>query len=286
MDTATVVEQQRRIWDQHSAGWGRWDDLVSRMLGPITDTMLRLLEPDHGGHHLDVACGTGEPGIDIAASRGGRVALADLSSGMLDQARRKAADRGIVNIEFHVSAVDELPFPDDSFDTVTCRLGMMFFPDPVAAAAELRRVLRPSGRICAAVWSDPEGNPWATVPMEAIASEIDLRRPPADAPGLFRFATPGTLAGVFERAGYDDVREMQTEERGEIESAEQFWTYTKDVAGPIVAALDGLDAETEARITERVMAGMERYRDGARVVLPMQVRFAVRHGARLTARSS
>lgn len=275
MDAESIRTQQRRSWDDHSEGWGKWDEVVSGMLAPIGDLMLRLLDPPPGGDHLDLACGTGEPGLVVAAEQGGKVTLTDISAGMVRQAERKAAARGLDNVRFQVCSADELPFPDGSFDSATCRLGLMFMPDPVAAAAEIKRVLRPGGRVCAAVWAEPEGNPWATIPMQAIAAEVDLPAPEPDGPGMFRFSTPGAAAQIFERAGFGDVREMQLDDVGVVATPDVYWEFTRDVAGPIVAALADVDEATRARVEADVMRRVETYRSDGRLALPIRARCAV-----------
>src|SRR5204863_8586318 len=129
-----------------------------------------------------------------------------------------AARRGIRNIETRQCDAGELPFADATFDAVTARFGFMFFPDVLGAAREFARVARPGARVTTAVWGVPEKNPWATTIMGTIASYVDLPTPPAGAPGLFRCAAPGYMAGVFREAGLGSVTEadVQIPERIEV----------------------------------------------------------------------
>jgi ubiquinone/menaquinone biosynthesis C-methylase UbiE len=184
-----VREQQRQTWDRFSPGWMKWDALVMGMLAPVGAEMIRALAPRDGSEHLDVASGTGEPGLSIAALvPRGRVVLTDLSGGMLAVASANASALGLTNAETRQCGADDLPFGDASLDTISCRFGFMFFPDIAGAVTELLRVLRPGGRISAAVWAGPPGNPWATIPLAAISAEVDMPAPPPEAPGLFRCA--------------------------------------------------------------------------------------------------
>ena len=194
------------------------------------------------GEHLEVAAGTGEPGLTIAARmQGGRVVLTDLSAGMLAAAAAHAKTRGLTNVEIRESGVDDLSFADASFDTVGCRFGLMFFPDIPAAVREMLRVLRPGGRLSVAVWADPPGNPWATIPMAAIAAEVEMPPPDPDAPGLFRCAVPGTIAAVFEAEAFRDVSEHDVEGRLEPANFEEYWEYITEIAAPVVAGLTRAD---------------------------------------------
>jgi ubiquinone/menaquinone biosynthesis C-methylase UbiE len=158
-------------------------------LKPLGDEIIRLIKPKGTDFVLDVASGTGEPGLTIATKlRGGIVVITDLAEGMLEVARGNAARRGIKNLEFTACDVSELPFPDSSFDTISCRLGFMFFPDMLLAAKEMVRVLKPGGRIAAAVWNVPEKNFWATAVLNIVKNNILLPPPLPGAPGLFRWS--------------------------------------------------------------------------------------------------
>ena len=134
--------------------------------------MIDRLEIAQQQQHLDIAAGTGEPGLSVATcAPKGHVVLTDLSVEMLDIAARRAIAQGILNFETRVCSADNLPFDDATFDSVSVRFGYMFFPAVAAATAEFVRVLKPGGRVCASVWVKPESNPWTTIAMDAIATE-------------------------------------------------------------------------------------------------------------------
>src|SRR5205814_2642708 len=125
-----------------------------------------------------IAAGTGEPGLTVAklAPRG-HVVLTDLAAQMLGIAARRANAQRITNFETKVCSADDLPFGDATFDSISVRFGYMFFPDAAKATAEFARVLKPGGRICSSVWVKPEENPWTTILMRAIATEVVLPSP-------------------------------------------------------------------------------------------------------------
>ncbi len=208
MEPDEVRDQQRATWDRFSPGWRKWDKLVKDMLHPVGESIVARIDPREDASHLDVAAGTGEPGLTIAAlAPRGRVVLSDLSLGMLEGARNAASERGLEHVEVREADAGALPFDNASFDSVSCRFGFMFFPDMAAAAREFARVLRPGGVVSTAVWAEPASNPWATIPMGEIAKVVDLPAPPPDAPGLFRCAAPGFMPAVFEAAGLHVVAE-------------------------------------------------------------------------------
>src|SRR4051812_16533494 len=141
-----VRDVQRAAWARLSTTWEKWDSLIMDQLGPVGAAMIERLDIAADAHHLDVAAGTGEPGLSIARlAPKGRVVLTDLSREMLDVAARRARAQGIANIETTVCSADDLPFDDVSFDSVSVRFGYMFFPDMSQATAEFARVLRAGG---------------------------------------------------------------------------------------------------------------------------------------------
>src|SRR5436309_16051958 len=174
---------QRATWAGLSAGWEKWDSVIMDQLGPVGAAMIERLDIAEDQQHLDIAAGTGEPGLSIARlSPKGRVVLTDLVAEMLEIAARRASVHGLANVETKVCSADDLPFDDATFDSVSVRFGYMFFPDLAAATSELSRVLKPGGRLCASVWINPDENPWTTIAMQAITTEVDVPPPDPDRP--------------------------------------------------------------------------------------------------------
>ena len=160
IDADEIRAAQRALWDRFASGWEKWDRVVDSVNGPVGAAMIDALRIGDDQRHLDVASGTGEPGLTIAGlAAHGRVTLTDIAPEMLAAAERRAAARHLTNVEVRECSADQLPFDDATFDSVSCRFGLMFVPDLDEAAAELVRVLRPGGRLCAAVWAEPAANP-------------------------------------------------------------------------------------------------------------------------------
>lgn len=266
---------QRVTWAALSDGWERWDAIIMDQLGPVSDAMIAALAITEGQHHLDVAAGTGEPGLTIAerAPRG-HVVLTDLVAEMLEIATRRAAARRITNFETRICSADALPFPDASFDSVSVRFGYMFLPDVDRATAELVRVLRPGGRLCASVWAERAANPWTTIVMDAIAAAVTL--PPTDpqAPNMFRCAAPGYLTARFEAAGLREVEERDVDVVLSTSSAREYWAMTSEHVSLAVAALQRLDAAGRTSVAEAVIAAVSRYDVDGTVRVPGRARCA------------
>jgi ubiquinone/menaquinone biosynthesis C-methylase UbiE len=248
-----IREQQKEIWNRFSPGWKKWDDLTMNFLKPMGDEMIHLLSPKGVDMVLDVASGTGEPGLTIATKlRGGIVVATDLSDGMLEVARENAYRRGIKNFEITAADVSELPFPDNSFDSVSCRFGFMFFPDMLMAASEMVRVLKPGGKIAAAVWNAPEKNFWATAILNVINKNMQLMPPPPGAPGLFRCAKSGFISDLFSKVGLKKVSETEVTGKLRIGTTENYWNFMTEVVAPVVAALSNASDVMKAGIRSEV----------------------------------
>lgn len=245
---------QRQLWDTFSTGWEKWDGFVQSISRPAGDAIVESLDISADQQHLEVAAGTGEPGLTIASmAPQGRVVLTDISSAMLAAAARFATDRGLTNVETRECSADDLPFDDATFDSVSCRFGFMFFPNLAETAAGFARVLRPGGRAAAVVWAGPESNLWATLPTGAISSEVEMPAPDPDGPGMFRCAAPRFMAQLFEGAGFTDVRERDVPVQLVADSAEQYWSMVAELTAPVVAILASVDDATRDRITDRVL---------------------------------
>ena len=266
METAIndISTAQKAAWNKFSAGWKKWDTLTMEMLRPPGDAIIDHLGATGTSVVLDIAAGTGEPGLSIARHlHGGRVIITDLAEHMLEVAREKAAAAGITNVEFREADANALPFADNSFDEISCRMGFMFFPDMQQAANEMARVLKPGGRIATSVWAGPEKNFWVTCMQKNIKKHIDMPPPEPGAPGMFRCAQPGLIAGLFRNAGLRDVAEREVPNTVGVSGPEQYWDMMTEVAAPFVAALSKADAATVAKVKADVLADMgEQYPNG------------------------
>lgn len=259
-----IREQQKESWNKFSPGWKKWDELFMDFLKPMGDEIIRMIEPRQDEFILDVASGTGEPGLSIAAMvDGGTVVITDLAEDMLKIARENAARRGIDNIETVACDVCELPFADNSFDAISCRFGFMFFPDMLLAAKEMARVLRPGGRIATSVWNVPEKNFWVTATMGAINKNMELPAPPPGSPGMFRCAKDGLIAGVFEEAGLKNIVQKEVTGKLNCRTADVYWKVMTELAAPVVAALSKADNATKTKIKKDVYEAVNnKYPDG------------------------
>ena len=222
-------------------------------LKPMADEMIRLLAPLGNESVLDVAAGTGEPGLTIAEMiPGGKVTITDLAEDMLAVANEMAAQRNITNIETVACDVSAMPFGNESFDAVSCRFGFMFFPDMNLAAKEMYRVLKPGGRIAVAVWDAAENNQWVTTMGFTINKHLGIAPPAPGEPGIFRCAQHGLMADILMQAGFKDAIEVDVKGRNEYEDAAAYWNMTTELAAPFAHALNNASAEMRDTIKAEV----------------------------------
>jgi SAM-dependent methyltransferase len=260
---------QRAAWSQLSAGWAKWDAVIMNQLAPVATAIVEHLDVADDQQHLDIASGTGEPGLTVAklAPRG-HVVLTDLAAEMLDIAARRASAQRITNIETRVCSADDLPFGNATFDSVSVRFGYMFFPDLAKATAEFVRVLKPGGRLCSSVWVKPDENPWTTIAMEAIATETVLAPADPDGPNMFRCAAPGYVTALYEAAGLRDVAEWDVAVVLVTRSPVEYWEMISEHVSLAVAALQQVDEAARGRIERAVVAKASAYEDDGKTKVP------------------
>jgi len=264
-----IRDAQRAMWAGLSGGWEKWDLVIMDQLGPVGAAIIGRLDLAEDQQHLDIAAGTGEPGLTIARLvPKGRVVLTDIAPEMLDVAARRADAQGVTNIDTKVCSADDLPFGDATFDSISVRFGYMFFPDAARATAEFARVLEPGGRLCSSVWVKPEENPWTKILMDAIGTEVMLAPPDPDGPNMFRFAAPDHLSAVYQAAGMHDVAEWDVDVELVTSSPTEYWEMMSEHVSLAVAALQQVDASARERIRATVVASVSAYARDGKVRVP------------------
>lgn len=248
-----IREQQKETWNKFSPGWRKWDDFTMEFLKPMGEEIIRSLKLKDTDTVLDVAAGTGEPGLTIASIvKNGKVVITDLAEGMLEVARDNAAKKGITNYETVACDVCELPFEDETFDAISCRFGFMFFPDMLMAAKEMARVLKPGGVMATSVWGVPEKNFWITATMSTLNKNMQLPASPTGAPGMFRCGNPGFLADLFKQAGLKNISEKELTGKVNYGDNDTYWNFMNDVVAPVVAAMNKADDAMKLKIEKEV----------------------------------
>ncbi len=269
------ADEQRALmaerWERAAAGWGRRASRIRDIGMPVSVWMIEHLGLQPGQRVLELAAGPGDTGFMAAEllRAGGTLVSSDASSEMLSVARERAASLGIDNVEFKELQLEWLDLPTADVDAVLCRWGFMLVVDPAAALAEARRVLRPGGRIALAVWDVADANPWATVAPKALI-ELGLAEPPdPDAPGMFALAGPGVLQEMLESAGFVEVAVEEVDVGRSSADVDEFLAETLDVSRMFFEVYEGLSAEQQEAVRERIALRLEPYtREDGTIVFP------------------
>jgi ubiquinone/menaquinone biosynthesis C-methylase UbiE len=269
-----IIEGQQQDWNRVAGGWEKWDRFFDEQIAFVNHRLVADARIRSGMQVLDVGSGTGYPallGAQTVGSNGSMIGI-DLAERMLDVARRKATALGLTNVAFRTGDATTLPFEANSFDAVTSRFCLMFLPEVPKAAAEITRVLRPGGWIAAAVWSAPEKNPSISLSMEAIKKVVDLPPPDPTAPGIFRLATPGDLAGMMQQTGLIDVAEQEFLAEWSYASADEYYTSLTEIAAPVQNLMANLSTDQIQEVRRLITQAAIPYQRGNRITFPIAVR--------------
>jgi len=248
-------EAVRDQWTHAADAWRRWHPKFAQMTGAVTTALCEAAELRPGQAVLDLAGGTGEPGLTAAqeVAPGGRVTCTDFVPGMVATAEANAGDAGITNMAFQQVDAEDIPFDDASFDRVISRFGVMFFPNVQQALGEIRRVVKPDGRVAFAVWQTADKNAWFSDLNGLLMSKGLVQPPPPGMPSPFRFGALGSLPAELAAAGFKNVSETPHEARMEWPGPPE--EYMDFIQATFPAWRKGL-AEADAATREDTLAAM------------------------------
>jgi len=258
---------------QTVAAWRKWQAQLSAFTRAATEALLEGAQLRPGMRVLDLASGVGDPALSVADAVGpsGHVIATDLGPGMIGLAEELAKARGLKNIEFRVANVEALPFPDESFDVVTCRFGVMFFPEQVKAFRECLRVLKRGGRVSFVVWGKRE-QPFLGTTVGILTKYVEAPAPDPDAPHAFMFGERGLLESRLKAAGFANVREEVRSVTGRWEGTpEDYWQQFTEVAAPFRPLIAKLTPAIRAKAEAEIFATLRKMWDGKVLSMPLEI---------------
>jgi SAM-dependent methyltransferase len=252
-DQPDLRAQLHGMWASVAGGWAEHADYVDARAAVAAEKMLELSAPQPGERVLELACGPG--GVGLAAAErvapGGEVVLSDVAAEMTSIASARADALGLSNVTTLELDLEQIEQPDHSYDVVLCREGLMFAPDPARAAGEIRRVLRPGGRVALAVWGPRERNPWLGVVLDAVSAHIGAPVPPAGIPGPFSLSDADKLTGLLSGAGLAGVAVSELPVPLRVGSFDEWWERTTALAGPLARMLASMPDEAQRALRDR-----------------------------------
>jgi ubiquinone/menaquinone biosynthesis C-methylase UbiE len=239
--------EQLRAWDgDEGAYWADHADAFDRSIDAYRERFAAAAEVQVGDRVLDIGCGTGQTTREAARlARAGSALGVDLSSRMVELARRQAVEEGIGNVAFEQADAQVHPFEPQAFDVAISRTGAMFFGDPVQAFTNIARALRPGARLALLTWQPLVHNEWIREFIAALAAGRDLPGPPPSAPGPFGLSDPDRVRTILSTAAFVDIDLEGT-------SAEMWFGTDADdayrfVLGLLGWMLEGLDDDGRTR---------------------------------------
>jgi SAM-dependent methyltransferase len=267
-------------WERAAPGWGKRAERVRDMGMAVSLWLIDHLDLQPGERLLELAAGPGDTGFLAAEliQPGGTLICSDATDAMLDVARDRAQRLGVDNVEFRRLELEWIDLDTASVDAVLCRWGVMLVPDPEAALREIRRVVRPGGRVALAVWDAADANPWATIPGRALVELGHVDPPDPSAPGMFALAAPGRLQELLEAAGFTEVTvEPVTLDRS-YERFDDYLEETLDLSLAFSEPWGDMDGDERGRVVARMTELVEPFRQAeGELVLPGRSLAAVAH---------
>lgn len=272
-DPMTANPSSSNPASSHSSPWSSSYRLVaaekwkakSALLGSaVTLGLVEYARPVAGMSVLDLASGTGEPGITLADRVGpqGSVTAVDQSAELLEIAAGRARNKKLTNFSTQQADAHALPFEDGRFDLATCRFGVMFFADAQRAMSELRRVLKPGARACLAAWGPMEQPYWQTT-MKVVQGHVGGALLAVGGSDPFRFSAAGSLSEILRAAGFQEVEESTRNLPWTwFGDPDEVFEYACAVAAPFRAMLERVPETMWPEIRAEAVAAMERHRVG------------------------
>jgi SAM-dependent methyltransferase len=261
--------------DRTVAAWRKWHAQIAAFTHGATEAILEAAHLRPGMRVLDLASGVGDPALSIAAdvAPSGRVTATDLGPGMISLAEELSRKKGITNIDFREASAESLPFPGESYDVLTCRFGIMFFPDLPKALRECLRVLKPGGQAAFVAWGKKE-QPFFTTTAGIILKHVPVPPPPPDpdGPSLFMFGEGDRLRRALEAAGFSNVHEEHRIIAGRwASSVEEYWEQFSEVAAPFRPLIDQLTPEKLAQAKVEIFAALKKFWNGKELNMPLEI---------------
>lgn len=257
-------QRSRATWDAVSTGWYKQREEIWESSRPVSEWMIRRLDPQPGDTLLELAAGLGDTGFMAARLVGesGRVIITDFAPEMLAAARRRAKEMGAKNAEFRVLDVERMDLETNSVDGVLCRWGYMLTIDPAAAFAETRRVLRPGGRLSFSVWAARERNPALSLAGRILVELGHIPPPDPEAPGPFFMADPGRIQELVVGAGFAEPAIEEVPFHWRFASQDAYWRFLIEASSTTSPVLRSLPPEAQDTVRERLHEAARPFHSG------------------------
>ncbi len=264
-DFDRVRNEQREFWNKAAPGWKIMWESLDRAGQHVSDRLVELARIKPGDRVLDIATGSGEPGITAARKVGpsGIVIATDQSPAMLDLARERAAARGLANIKFVETGAESLELDQRDFDAAICRWGLMFVPDLDSVPRRVAQLLKPGASFATSVWGPADKVPLISAGDEQVRALANLPTPPPDAPSPIKLADTRPLEKALAGAGFKDVRVEPLNVRFEFESPAAFTEQRRAMSTPFRMMLEKQTPELQRKILDAMNNAAAKFADAS-----------------------
>ena len=265
-------------WNSAAKAWYRWSPLLSRWLGPATETMLDMCDISKGHSVLDIAAGAGEQSVTTANRVGesGHVLATDLSPVILEYARQSAQLAGVKNIDTRVLDGESLVQMEcEPFDAVISRVGLIYFPDQQQALSGMRHHLKPMGRVGAMVYSSAEMNPFFSIPVSIIRRRANLPAPLPGQPGPFSLGSKEKLHKAFSDAGLNKIEITAIDAPLRVSSAAECLQFEQESFGALHQMLSGLEENEQDEAWSEIEEALGEFEHNGQFEGPCEMLVAV-----------
>jgi ubiquinone/menaquinone biosynthesis C-methylase UbiE len=267
-DKAKYKAIEREAYSRKARSYEKYGSAIFENLA---SPLLEMSQIRPGEKVLDVACGVGIPSLAAAKliAPGGSLVGVDLAPGMVDLARIRAQRLGLSNISFQEADAEQLPFPNESFDAVLCHQGLVHFTDRTKALGEMRRVLKPGGRVALSVWSTPD----QTVVIGMVAKTIAELWPDAILPGAptwFDFGASGAIETIMREVDFRELDSKRVDHPLEVQDGEEYWQTNLGISGRLEMLLNSVPTEISQKIASKAKSEAEKWREGTILRIPCE----------------
>lgn len=272
LDTRGDNAEQIEFWNgEAGTQWADRNNEMDLMLAPLGAAAIERASPTVGEQVLDIGCGCGGTTLDMTSLLGesGHILGVDISAPMLELANSKIGSmpQTLQSVpSFQLADASTFDFPAGAYDLLFSRFGVMFFANPPAAFANMRKALKPGGRLALLCWGPPEENDWIMTPLMAARKHLPpTDKPDPRAPGPFAFADKDYVKTTLETAGFSDIgfesfSPLMKIGRGQsLEGAAEFFMEMGPISRALVDQPTPLLAKIKSAITEAIKS---RYKNG------------------------
>ena len=258
-----INQDQKEFWNEKKGKiWVSLEKHIDKMLNPLGDHAIKILEPKDGEKILDVGCGTGSTTQNLSKLVGdsGLITGMDISEPILDFAKKQSNSKKINNINFILADAQNFQFLTKSYDAIFSRFGIMFFEDPIAAFKNIKKSLKNKGRLTFICWRKRDENDWITLSSNIASNFLEL--PPnanPKEPGPFAFEDSGYIEEILIKSGWKNITIKNHNQNIIVGETVNITAEFLSRMGPMSVPFENADQYTQRKVKEALKECYSKY---------------------------